>query len=160
MIKKIVSGGQTGADQAGLDAAIDYGIGYGGYIPRGRKTERGPLSSKYKSMTELETPDYRVRTLLNVSDSDGTVVFTYGNPNGGSALTLRSSISKGKPTLHVDLNKVSKESGVELVRNWVQEHGINVLNVAGSRKSHAPNIHSAVYSILMGVLEWELINEC
>lgn len=47
MIKKIVSGGQTGADQAALDAAIETGIPHGGWIPKGRKTEPEPLSSKY-----------------------------------------------------------------------------------------------------------------
>lgn len=44
----IVSGGQTGADQAGLDAAINLGIPYGGWIPKGRLTEDGPLPEKYQ----------------------------------------------------------------------------------------------------------------
>ena len=40
---KIISGGQTGADQAALDAAIELTIPYGGWLPKGRKTEDGPL---------------------------------------------------------------------------------------------------------------------
>jgi Circularly permutated YpsA SLOG family len=43
MLSKIVSGGQTGADQAALDAAIELGFPHGGWVPKGRKTESGPL---------------------------------------------------------------------------------------------------------------------
>ncbi len=35
-VKKIISGGQTGADRGGLNAAIKLDIPYGGYIPKGR----------------------------------------------------------------------------------------------------------------------------
>ena len=48
MIEKIISGGQTGADQAALDVAVKYNIPYGGWIPRGRRTEAGPLPSRYR----------------------------------------------------------------------------------------------------------------
>ncbi len=50
MIKKIISGGQTGADQAGLDVAIELGIPHAGWIPKGRKTEKGTLPAKYKHL--------------------------------------------------------------------------------------------------------------
>ena len=43
MIKKIISGGQTGADRAALDTAIKLGIPHGGWIPKGHKAEDGPL---------------------------------------------------------------------------------------------------------------------
>ena len=33
MIQKIISGGQTGADIAGIDAAIDCNIPYCGWLP-------------------------------------------------------------------------------------------------------------------------------
>ena len=35
-MKKIISGGQTGADRAALDAAIERGIPHGGWLPKGR----------------------------------------------------------------------------------------------------------------------------
>jgi len=45
MLKKIISG----ADQGALDAAINLvGIPHGGWIPKGRMTENGPLPEKYK----------------------------------------------------------------------------------------------------------------
>jgi Circularly permutated YpsA SLOG family len=46
MLKKIISGGQTGADQAALDAAIKLGIPHGDWIPKGRPTESGRLPDK------------------------------------------------------------------------------------------------------------------
>ena len=48
MLKRIVSGGQTGADRAALDVALTFDIPHGGWIPQGRKTEDGPLPTKYK----------------------------------------------------------------------------------------------------------------
>jgi len=47
VIGKIISGGQTGADQGAIDAAIKYSFLYGGWIPKGRLTENGPLPDKY-----------------------------------------------------------------------------------------------------------------
>ena len=64
MIKKIISGGQTGGDQAALDAAIKLGIDHGGWIPKGRLTENGPLSSSY-NLTEMPTSSYPARTEKN-----------------------------------------------------------------------------------------------
>jgi len=61
MIKKIISGGQTGADQAALDVAIKLGIAHGGWIPKGRITEEGPLPEKYQ-MQVMSTESYAART--------------------------------------------------------------------------------------------------
>ena len=50
---KIISGGQTGADRAGLDAAIAMGFDYGGAVPKGRRAEDGHISYKYSNLEEL-----------------------------------------------------------------------------------------------------------
>ena len=86
MVKKIISGGQTGADRAGLDIAIEWGIPHGGWIPKGRKTENGRLPIRYH-LKEINAIDYTQRTELNVVDSDGTLLFSHGVLKGGSALT-------------------------------------------------------------------------
>src|SRR5689334_22568523 len=78
---KIVSGGQTGADRGGLDAAIALGIAHGGWCPKGRKAEDGQVPACY-SLAEARSADYRVRTKLNVRDSDATVIFTRGPLTG------------------------------------------------------------------------------
>jgi len=83
MLTKIISGGQTGADQAALDAAIEMGIPHGGWIPKGRLTEAGPLPEKY-NLQEMPSKDYLKRTQQNVLDSDGTLFFSHGDLTGGS----------------------------------------------------------------------------
>jgi hypothetical protein len=70
MVTKIISGGQTGADQASLDVAIKLNIPHGGWIPKGRLTENGPLPEKYQ-MQEMPSDSYQKPTEQNVIDSDG-----------------------------------------------------------------------------------------
>jgi hypothetical protein len=147
LIKKIISGGQTGADQAGLDAAIELGIAHGGWIPKGRKTEEGPLPAKYK-LKEMGTTSYPKRTEQNILDSEGTLIFTFGKLTGGSALTRKLAKTHGFPCLHVDLNKVTVGEGANLVRTWLEKHNIKVLNVAGSRASKAPTVYDVTKQIL------------
>src|ERR1039458_2512429 len=76
-IAKIISGWQTGANIAGIDAAIALGIDYGGSLPSGRRTEDGHLPMKYNKMNEVKSRHYQVRTEKNVMDSDATLIFTY-----------------------------------------------------------------------------------
>ena len=78
MIRKIISGGQTGADQAALDAAIKLDIPHGGWCPKGRRAEDGPIAPQYR-LKETSRSDWRQRTEWKVRDSDGTVIFTIGD---------------------------------------------------------------------------------
>jgi hypothetical protein len=82
-ITKIISGGQTSADQAVLDVAIKKGIPHGGWIPKVRLTEAGILPEKYQ-FKEMETGSYPKRTEQNVIDSDGTLIVSHGTLTGGS----------------------------------------------------------------------------
>src|SRR5687768_1765349 len=72
---KIISGGQTGADRAALDFAIAHGLGHGGWCPRGRRAEDGPIPDRYR-LRETAEADYAVRTRENVMDSDATLIFS------------------------------------------------------------------------------------
>ncbi len=74
---KIISGGQTGADRAALDWAIRNGIPHGGWCPKGRKAEDGPIEAKYQ-LQETPSSKYLQRTDWNARDSDGTVIFSVG----------------------------------------------------------------------------------
>src|SRR5262245_42174345 len=102
-LRRIISGGQTGADRAALDFAIANGIEIGGWIPAGRLAEDGPLAAWYAGLRETESADPAVRTALNVRDSDATVIVSHGPLAGGSLLTLEEAGRIGKPVFHVDL---------------------------------------------------------
>jgi hypothetical protein len=151
MIKKIISGGQTGADQAALDVAIELGIPHGGWIPKGRKTERGPLPSKYQ-VQEMPTASYPARTEQNVKDSDGTLIISHGELTGGSDFTREMAEKHNKPWMHVDANQLSVEAAVQVVQAWIRGNDIRVLNVAGPRASKDPRIHTTTQQILKSAL--------
>ncbi len=150
---KIISGGQTGADRAALDAAINLGLPYGGWLPKGRKTEDGPLPARYQ-LDELASERYRDRTEKNIVESDGTLIFSFGPLTGGSALTEALAIRHDRPCLVIDLEPVSRAAAIEAMEKWIDKHEIQVLNVAGPRVSGEPRIYDAVYDILSGV-NWD-----
>jgi hypothetical protein len=150
-IKKIVSGGQTGADIAGIDAAIELGVPHGGWLPKGRLTEDGPLPEKYQ-LQEMPTASYPKRTAQNVIDSDGTVIFTHGALTGGSKLTRKQALKHGKPLLHLELSATMKGNVVQTLRTFIEENDIQVLNVAGSRGSRDPALYGKVFKIMVEVI--------
>lgn len=147
MLKKIISGGQTGADVAGLDVAIKHGIPHGGAIPKGRLTEEGLLPEKY-ALQEMTTKSYPKRTEKNVVDSDGTAIFTSGKLTGGSLLTQKKAIQHDKPVIHLDMNKFTVEISADLLKDFIQKNGIEILNVAGSRGSKDPEIYTKTSLVL------------
>jgi len=158
MLKKIISGGQTGADQAALDVAIKLGIPHGGWIPRGRKTETGVLDHKY-NLKEMETFDYNKRTEQNVIDSDGTLIISHGRLSGGSDYTREMTLLHHRPWLHIDLNKRSAFQSAEKIKSWLTENEIEVLNVAGPRASKDPAIYQATVDIIETVLYLDLVDD-
>jgi hypothetical protein len=146
-VEKIISGGQTGADQAALDAAIELGIPHGGSIPLGRKTEAGRLSDKYQ-LQELDTSSYPKRTEQNVTDSDGTLIMSHGALDSGSEYTSEMAEKHGKPWVHVDTKTMSDGTAMVLIQSWIDRNEIKVLNVAGPRASKDPQIYSMARRIL------------
>ena len=157
MIKKIISGGQTGADRAALDVAIELGIPHGGWIPKGRKTEDGKLPEKYQ-LKEMPTESYLKRTEKNVIDSDGTLIVSHGKLTGGSELTLQLAIQHKKKLLHIDLNEIRGFSAAQLIQSWIVRNGIKTLNVAGPKKSKDPDIYEDTARLLKAVCHLFLVN--
>jgi hypothetical protein len=146
---KIVSGGQTGVDRAALDVALELGLPCGGWCPRGRLAEDGPLDPRYP-LRETPLPLYPQRTRWNVRDSDGTLVLTRGAPGGGTALTIELAQRYDKPLLVLDLGS-NLDTGE--VHTWAQQHGVRVLNVAGPRESDNDGIHEQAVRFLRRVLQ-------
>ncbi len=145
---KIISGGQTGVDRAALDAAIDLNIPHGGWCPRGRLAEDGPIPPRYQ-LRETESPQYHVRTEQNVLDGDATLILCHGSPSGGTGLTLRLARRHGKPHLLVDLDApITPEEAAD----WLAANGIKTLNVAGPRESQSPGIAAEATAFLRAML--------
>ncbi|MBX9678991.1 MAG: putative molybdenum carrier protein [Gemmataceae bacterium] len=142
---RIVSGGQTGVDRAALDGALESGLAIGGWCPRGRRAEDGAIPDRYPL---LETPNeaYPERTEWNVRDSDVTLIVTRGDPDGGTALTLRLAKFMGKPVRVIDLESPPFAA---MVRDWLQELQPAVINVAGPRESSQPGIYLAAKAYLI-----------
>lgn len=154
---KIISGGQTGADRAALDAAIKLGIPHGGWLPRNRKAEDGPVPAKY-NLRELKSEHYRDRTRQNIVASEGTLIIAYGPLTGGSALTESFALRHDRPCLVINLELTSRDQAVDAVEKWIRRHGIKILNVAGPRASGEPRIYDAVYQLLMKI-NWQNLDE-
>jgi hypothetical protein len=144
---RIVSGGQTGADRAALDWAIAHGIPHGGWCPRGRRAEDGPIPPRYR-LTETPGDHYVERTEWNVRDSDGTVILSLAPTlTGGSRRTAELARQQGRPWLHLARDAGARDPGQQL-RRFVQEHEIRVLNVAGPRASIEPAVGAFVREVL------------
>ncbi len=149
-LKKIISGGQTGADRAALDTAIKFNIEYGGWVPKGRKAEDGSISLKY-NLQEMNSTDYRERTKQNIIDSHGTVIISRGELTGGSLLTKTFAKVIGRPNCHIDVFNSEEFEAAVILKQFILENGIQVLNVAGPRMSHDPAIYEDVKIILEAV---------
>ncbi len=152
-IEKIVSGGQTGADRGGWEAAIWCELPYGGWIPKGRKAEDASIPFKYEGLKETSSADYLARTEANVVDSDATLVFCYGPPTGGSKKTVDFAKKHGKPCLAIDLSSEkgkSLERACGFIAGCADDSG--VLNVAGSRESKNPGLERAVAIMMVDVI--------
>jgi predicted Rossmann fold nucleotide-binding protein DprA/Smf involved in DNA uptake len=147
-LEKIISGGQTGVDRAALDVALEMGIPCGGWCPQGRRAEDGRIPDSYP-LQEASSPDYPLRTRLNVEDSDGTLVIANGSPKGGTALTLKLAKQLGKPFLLVDLARRPDPSEVQ---QWIQKNQIRILNVAGPREGESAGIFEKASAFLREVL--------
>ncbi|MGD9366978.1 MAG: putative molybdenum carrier protein [Desulfobacteraceae bacterium] len=152
MLKKIISGGQTGVDRAALDAAIRLGIPHGGWIPKGRLTEEGPLPDTYQ-LEEMDTESYADRTEKNVVDADGTLIISRGTPTGGTDFTRKMALKHGKQMLHIDLSLHGNPlDAASLVSSWLKMNNIEILNVAGPRASKDANIYVETLAILSRIL--------
>ena len=147
MIRKIISGGQTGVDQAALDAAINLAVAHGGWIPKGRITESGPLPEKYK-LKETRSSSYADRTAKNVQDADGTLIIARGLLTGGTEYTREIAIKHKRPWLHIDLSQMAAFQATITINQWILQNKIEILNVAGPRASKDPAVYQEALNII------------
>jgi hypothetical protein len=148
---KIISGGQTGADQGGLFGARDAGFPTGGYAPKNFYTEDGPRPVLLKSFCLVDSGlDYVGRTRLNVKNSDFTIWFGRVDSPGGIA-TKREVERYGK--YFIDASYMSPERTAVII-----SHSIKAVNVAGNRESHAKGMCQHVREVVKTSLE--LLKDC
>ncbi len=134
-------------DRAALDVALELGFPCGGWCPSGRLAEDGPLQEIYP-LKETPSKAYAQRTAWNVRDSDGTLVLHRGSLSGGTALTVELTKENNKPCLVIDLTT----SPSQRLLDWIRQHRIRTLNVAGPRESGSPGIYREACSFLLEAL--------
>lgn len=142
-LRKIISGGQTGADQAGLRAAKWCGLETGGWCPAGHRTELGPcpaLEHVY-GLRPHRSRNYPPRTQANVFEAQATVWFG-GETSPGFLCTRAAAIQYRRPFF---VNPTSEE-----IRALIEQY--EVINVAGNSESRQPGIGRRVEELLTDAL--------
>jgi hypothetical protein len=148
----IVSGGQTGADRAALDFALRAGLPHDGWCPLGRLAEDGPLAACYQ-LRETPTAHYAERTEWNVRDSDATALFTSrADLTGGTRLTGELATAQGKPLLHLCAAEAGVLEAAVTLKQFLADHAVVRLNVAGPRASQDADVATYVDSVLAAAL--------
>ncbi len=150
-IKTIISGGQTGADRAAFDFALENNLAVAGFVPKGRRAEDGTISENYPNLIETAKRDYAERTALNVQISDATLIVSHGKLTRGSRLTKKLAEKHQKPFLHVDFLESSIEESVTKAQKWLVSVKCKKLNIAGSRTSTDPQIYEKTKQFLAGL---------
>lgn len=160
-LRKVISGGQNGADIAGIRAAKASGLETGGYMPLGFRTLTGSLDPALVEVYEFEqtsSEQYPQRTRLNVLESDGTIQIAYNFDSPGEKLTTRLVRELHKPNYHVVLieqdggyyiqNFAKSQPEMLHICDWIKHNEIEVLNVAGNGDVR---IEPIVESLMLGV---------
>jgi hypothetical protein len=148
---RIISGGQTGVDRGALDAALDLGVECGGWCPAGRLAEDGTIPEQYP-VVELANAGYAERTVQNVTDSDGTLIISKGEPVGGTRETVEHCVETNKPYLIIDCKEMPIPDAKEEALKFLQSQHIRRLNVAGPRASQWPQGQEIARQIVAAIL--------
>jgi len=153
-MKKIISGGQTGVDLAGVDFARLNGIDWGGYVPLGRRNENGILPVYYDKFIELPTPSYKARTYANVEAADFTLIVvnflkegscyagkrsSYYSPGTNYTLNCLKELDKWDHFLLIGTEIEPFEERSRCLAKRLKEY--DIVNIAGTRESKSPGIY-------------------
>ncbi len=153
-LEKIISGGQTGVDQAGLRAAKISGFKTGGMVPRKCLTEDGPnldLISIY-GCHESKSDTYPPRTFDNVKNSDATMRIAYNFNSPGEKLTLTAISNYARPYIDVQLDLIDSTTSTTVAR-WLYDNNVVTLNIAGNREKTNKGIGHEAEIFLLSVFE-------
>ena len=152
IIDLVISGGQTGADIAGLVAAKAYGIKTSGFAPRGFVTTDGPNPSLGSVYGLIETQHgYAKRTKMNVQGSSLTIIVASNINSAGTKLTINEAKKHGKPYVlatyspEVELHDWTCESSLKQAIDilssicYNNENESVIVNIAGNSSLTCPS---------------------
>lgn len=140
-LRKVISGGQTGADTAGLLCARVLGLETGGTAPKGFRTEVGPNPELAElGLIESASEFYPSRTRANVMEADATLWFgNTGSP--GFVCTARAARQLNRPFY--------TNPTADMMRRIAQRY--EVINIAGNRASKNPEVVALVEAAFDGL---------
>jgi hypothetical protein len=150
MLRQVITGGQTGVDQAAWRAAEALGLETGGAMPLGFLTEDGPrpeFAGRFGA-EPLDSPLVDDRTRANAEGADATIVFVEARSGPGTVLTVECARATGKPLLILSPDECADPTLADRIASWIAEHRVSVLNVAGDRESISPGIGDRVGPVL------------
>lgn len=158
LISQVRSGGQTGADRGGLDAAREAGVPICGWCPPGGLAEDFPeapgLMKLYPELQEGHAPGYVERTAWNVRDAHATLIVSPGGiePLSGTEMTKIFAERFGRPVLVLEGDNIEDDAAAAL--GWLR--GLDMLgltlNVAGPRESKMPGTYQKTKDIVAALL--------
>lgn len=147
---KIISGGQTGVDQAALRAAQACDLETGGWAPKGFKTLAGPEPAlkKVYGLRQHKSEAYEDRTYSNVEDAEATLQVYRDPTSPGERCTLRAVDKYRRPLHRIDL--ANRGNGtIDKAAEFVARFG--VVNVAGNSERTCPGIGEEARDVLVKV---------
>jgi len=113
--------------------------------------EDGPIDARYPLLPAPGAGN-RKRTRLNVRDSDGTVIFSFGPLGGGSLSTCEDCVELRRPYLVIDADRLTIEEAAESAATFISDHDIRTLNVAGQRESEDVRVYEYVRRMMRMLL--------
>jgi len=118
---KIISGGQTGVDRAALEVAIERGMSWGGWVPKGRLgrglSDQPGLLNKYPNLRETPVSRPEQRTEWNVRDSDAILIIA-------------------------DRQGLSASKGTRCAQEWANHYGKPLLVVVSAKRTRLRKLRS------------------
>jgi len=159
MLRKVISGGQPGVEQAALDAAIEAtSLRWGGRCPRYRASTHsgGAIPELYFSskrfdcgLVETSSSRYKLRTRLNVLESSATLLLRIGPYTEGSKLSIQYCQQIGRPYLDIE---VLNPYHIPRIVKWICDNEFQVLNVAGCEEQKRPGIYLQAKPVITDIL--------
>lgn len=144
----IISGGQTGSDRGAVDAAIDCGVNYCGWIPCGRRDESGIIPIQYKNFRETFSTDFLVRTKFNIIEADATIFFYHHEIIKGTHDAFIFVENVKSPYIEIDFEIIDVQEAGKRLYEWTKKNGFFRLNIAGARASDDVEIYAKTYAAI------------